>query len=221
MKGCIYYTSNNIDNRIKSAVLKQIQASGLSVTVNNTPLPKIGALSMFHQIVDALNRSDATYVFFCEHDVLYHPSHFQFTPPGDDTFYYNTNVWRWEYPGNRVTTYNHHVSLSGLCVNRELALNFFNNRLNIIYEKGYDNLPTNGNPKWARLMGYEPGKVNRDGEQATKQEWKSEFPNLDIKHKDNLTYAKLKRSAFKTVPIGWKEDEVQNLPGWDNVSSML
>lgn len=201
---------------IKNGCWEQLKKSNLPITVNNTPLPQIGALSMFHQILDCLERSKETYVFFCEHDVLYHPSHFEFTPPTDDTFYYNVNVWRWEYYTERVITYDHHASVSGLCVNRELAITFYKKRLHIIYEKGYDKIPTFGNPVWARSMGYEPGKANRLGEHAKKDEWMSSFPNIDIRHTRSMTAPKLQYSDFVKKPENWKEGSINNLPGWDN-----
>jgi hypothetical protein len=175
---------------------------------------------MFHQILDCLERARERYVFFCEHDVLYHPSHFDFTPPRDDTFYYNVNVWRWDYYSERVVTYDHHASVSGLCVDRELALDFYRNRLRIIYDRGYDKLFTFGNPVWARRMGYEPGKRNREGEHALKDEWYSDYPNIDIRHTRAMTVPKMQYDDFVRKPEGWKEDIIGNLPGWSNPKAL-
>lgn len=215
MNGIIYYTSNRLKTEVKEGCWKQIERSGLPITRNDTPLPTIGALSMFHQILDCLKRAKEDNVFFCEHDVLYHPSHFDFTPPRDDTFYYNVNVWRWDYYSNKVITYDHHASVSGLCVNRKLALAFYENRLRIIYEKGYDKLPTFGNPIWARTMGYEPGKENKEGEKALTEEWRSECPNIDIRHTRSMTAPKLRLEDFKHKPTNWQESTIEALPGWD------
>ena len=49
---------------------------------------------MFKQILSALEAQDTDIVYFCEHDVLYDPSHFEFTPPKKDVWYYNVNVWK-------------------------------------------------------------------------------------------------------------------------------
>jgi len=213
--GIIYYTSNRLKHEIKEGCWRQLQKSGLPITVNDTVVDKIGALSMFKQIFDCLQRAKETYVFFCEHDILYHPSHFEFVPPKDDTFYYNVNVWRWDYYTRKVITYDHHASVSGLCVNRELALEFYRNRIKIIEERGYDRLPTFGNPVWARSMGYEPGKFNKEGESAKKEEWRSEYPNIDIRHTRSMTPPKLDPAGFKRPPANWREDVIENLPGWN------
>lgn len=213
--GIIYYTSNRLKAEIKAGCWKQIEQSGLPITVNDKVVGAIGALSMFNQILDCLERSKEDYVFFCEHDILYHPSHFKFMPPQDDTFYYNINVWRWDYYSNKVVTYDQIASVSGLCVNRELAVEFYRKRLKIIAERGYAAIPTFGNPAWARSMGYEPGKFNKEGERAQKDECRSEYPNIDIRHTRAMTIPKMNIADFKRVPSNWKEDVIENLPGWN------
>lgn len=213
--GIIYYTSNHIKPEIKEGCWRQLQKSGLQITVNDTVVGKLGAVSMFKQIFDCLQRAKQTHVFFCEHDILYHPSHFKFVPSKDDTYFYNVNVWRWDYYSYKVITYDHQVSVSGLCVNRELALAFYERRLKIIEEKEYDKIPTFGNPIWARSMGYEPGKVNQDGESALQEEWRSEYPNIDIRHTRSMTPPKLNYEDFKRKPQNWREDVIENLPGWN------
>ena len=50
-----------------------------------------GLEAYFTQIISALEKSKAEIVFMCEHDVLYHPSHFEFIPERKDKFYYNQN----------------------------------------------------------------------------------------------------------------------------------
>lgn len=212
--GIIYYTSNRLKPEIKEGCWRQLQQSGLPITVNDMVVGKPGAISMFNQIYDCLQRAEQTVVFFCEHDILYHPSHFEFIPPRDDTFYYNVNVWRWDYHSRRIVTYDHIASVSGLCVNRELAKAFYRNRISIIQDRGYDQLPTFGNPVWARSMGYEPGKFNKEGESALKAEWRSEYPNIDIRHTRSMTPPKLDRDCFKRPPLNWREDRIENLPGW-------
>ena len=213
--GIIYYTSNHLKPLIQEGCWRQLQKAGLPITVNNTVVGQRGALSMFHQILDCLERAPETYVFFCEHDILYHPSHFEFKPPRDDAFYYNVNVWRWDYFSRKVITYDHHASVSGLCVNRELAKAFYTRRLEIIYERGYDKIPTFGNPDWARKMGYEPGKLNQAGESALREEWRSEYPNIDIRHTRSMTAPKMNYEDFVCKPVNWQEDVIENLSGWE------
>src|ERR1700674_133730 len=100
-KGCIYYT----DNRPRWFILEKCQEqikkswSGKIVSVSLAPINfgenivlagrKRSYPTMLTQIVMALTALDTDIVFFLEHDVLYHPSHFDFTPPCDDIYYYN------------------------------------------------------------------------------------------------------------------------------------
>jgi hypothetical protein len=156
---------------------------------------------MVHQIVDCLERSKEKYVFFCEHDVLYNPTHFEFIPPKDDTFYYNCNVWRWDYPKDRYITYDGLVSLSGLCVNRELALDHYHKRIEKIEAMGDEKYDRD--PSWARKWGYEPGPKRPFREKA--DFWRSEKPLIDIRHPKTFTPRKVSLDRFKHQPTGWKE----------------
>src|SRR5574341_1024329 len=129
-KGIIYYTDNRLGEPIVSAVQKQLLKSELPiVSVSLAPIAfgrnivvsgEPNYASMVRQIVTALKSSEVDYVFFCEHDVLYHASHFAFVPPQRDTYYYNMNNWRWAYPENRLLRYDGLTSLSQLCVERKL-----------------------------------------------------------------------------------------------------
>ena len=167
MKSIIYYTTNELDETIAKMVRKRIQEVGLPiVSCSLKPINfgknivldlKPGPVTMVRQILAALEASESEYLFFCEHDLLYHPSHFEFTPLDKNIFYYNTNVWRWDYESSKVITYDHLRSLSGLCVSKDKALTHYRKRLDTILENGFDKLPGN-NPSWARKMGYEPGK---------------------------------------------------------------
>lgn len=227
MKGIIYYTDNRLDEPIFSVVQRQIQASGLPVvSCSLKPIKfgknvvlnlRAGPTTMFEQILTALKASEVESVFFCEHDVLYHPTHFDFTPPRDNVFYYNTNVWRWNFQGDQIITYDHFRSVSGLCVNRKKAIENYEKRLKIIYKLKYHKLPTHGNPQWARNMGYEPGKPKRVGGFSDDiiEEWKSAYPNIDIRHGKTLTPVKMTLESFVHKPTGWRESTVDNLEGWN------
>lgn len=216
MKSIIYYTDNRLDEEILLKVQASILKSGLpivscslkpidfgkNIVVDLQPSPT----TMVKQILTALEACGGEYIFFCEHDVLYHLSHFDFTPPLKETFYYNTNVWRWDYRGNKIITYDHLRSLSGLCVSRKKALEHYQKRLATIIKNGFDKLPGK-NPAWARKMGYEPGK--KTGELI--DEWKSEYPNIDIRHNKTLTPIKMTLESFVHKPTGWKESTIDQI----------
>lgn len=224
MKGCIYYTHNICNDKIFKAVQKTISKSGLPVTScslkpidfgNNIVLKrKPGVITMTRQILTALENSKEKYVFFCEHDVLYHESHFDFTPPRDDTFYYNENVWRWDFPNDRLIGYDRLKSLSGMCCSRDLALEHYQRRLDLIEMNGW---AEGRDPHWIRKIGYEPGKPKKHGGISDDKVglWKSEYPLIDIRHGGTITKPKVTLDSFRKQPTGWKEIKINELRGWE------
>lgn len=226
MKGIIYYTDSELDERIADPVMRSILVSGLPVTsASLKPLPfgdnlvfdmRRGYATMVTQIVSCLERSKETYVFFCEHDVLYHPSHFDFTPYKDDIFFYNTNTWRWKFGTGTAIQHDRMISLSGLCVNREFALDHFTRRLKAIIDKGLD-VKDDPTLKQARIWGFEPGtKSTRRGgfSDDNYETWISAYPNIDIRHNKTLTMSKVTLGSFTHRPKWWEEKSIKEIDGW-------
>lgn len=224
-KGIIFYTDNRIDQEISLWVKVHIAISKLPVvSCSLKPMDfgqnivldlEPGIITMFKQILTALEASTAKYVFFTEHDCLYHPSHFEFIPPRDDTFYYNTNVYRWDYPKDRAITYDNLRSLSGLVCSRELALKHYQKRLELIKMKGWTE--NSKEPEWVRKIGYEPGKSKKRGgfSDDKVESWLSEFPNIDIRHQGTQSPPKVTLDSFKHLPKGWKETTLDKIEGWN------
>lgn len=219
MKSILYYTDSQIEEPIASLVrsllvglpVVSVSLEPLEFGTNITVPLERGAITMFNQILAGLEASDSKYVFFCEHDVLYHSSHFDFTPPTDDLFYYNSNVWRWDYPENRLITYNHLWQLSGLCANRELLIDHYQNKLKTIADKGLKE--DSPEPRWLRKLGYEPGKVGNRMKLAS--EWQAEFPNIDIRHDGTFTRRKCRLEDFTHQPLNWRETTLDGIAGWN------
>jgi hypothetical protein len=212
-KGILYYSDNQIPMRIAYPVRKYIKKSGLPVTSvtmketklgHNIVLPGVRSkLQMFKQIVAGLEAMTEDVVFFCEHDVLYHKSHFDFTPPTKDKFYYNEHNWRVRLEDGHAVYFDHD-SLSQLCVYRELALKEFRDIVKRYEETGFRG-------------GFEPG--SKDGRSAR---WRSEYPNLDIRHDNNFTPSRWSPDEFrdKSTCTNWKESTVDKILGWDNVKEL-
>ena len=168
---------------------------------------------MVNQIVKALEWSTADYVYFCETDVLYTPEHFEFIPTEDDTFYYNLGNVRWEYPHDRVISYDGLTSLSQLCVNRKYALAHFRMR----QDKMSDEPVEKGEPRFARVIGYEPGlKKKRNGALTEEKSgfWTSSSSNIDIRHGRTFSKTKTRLEDFKHKPTGFKEMKIDDINGW-------
>jgi hypothetical protein len=215
-KGIVYYTDNRLDGNIAEAVQAQLRASCNGHDIVSTSLQPMdfgrnvtldaerGILTMFRQILAGLEASTADVIFFCEHDCLYHPSHFEFTPERDDVFYYNENCWKVDAETGRALFY-YARQTSGLCASRALLLEHYRKRVEIVERDGF-----------TRRMGFEPGTHNRaDRVDDYKSEaWMSEYPNIDIRHGNNLTRTRWRKDQFRNQRYtkGWTEaDEV---PGW-------
>lgn len=216
-KGIIFYTDNKVNLRLAKEVQKRLKNVGLPIV--STSLKPMnfgknihvkrerGVLTMFIQILTALENSDADIIYFCEHDVLYNPSHFEFTPTKKDTFYYNTNVWKLDQKSGKALHYKT-KQVSGICVFRETALEHYRKRVKLVEENGY-----------SMRMGYEPGTHHRKErvDNLVSEEWISPFPNVDVRHYTNLSPTRWKKEQFRNQKFteGWTEGDASTIPGWD------
>ncbi len=172
------------------------------------------------QILTALENLNTKYVYFTEHDVLYDKSHFSFTPPENNIFYYNLNIWRWDFPHDRIITYDKLTSLSQMCCNREWALDHYRKRLKRILDSGWDKEDGIGKmqPVWIRALGYEPGtKRRRIGgfSDDVSERWTGPRPNVDIRHSTTLSNPKTRLENFKHQPLNFKEETLGVITNFD------
>jgi glycosyltransferase involved in cell wall biosynthesis len=213
-KGIVYYTDNRLDSTIMKSVQEQLKKIGLPITSvslmpidfgENITLPlERGYLTMFKQILAGLEQIKTDLVYFCEHDVLYHPSHFEFTPPKKDVYYYNENTWKVDKTTGRALFY-YTKQTSGLCAYRDLLIQHYKERVRRVSEEGF-----------TRKMGFEPGTHSPpNGVDHFKAEafW-SEVPNIDIRHGKNLTESRWRQDQFRSQRSckGWKESS--EVPCW-------
>lgn len=226
-KGIIYYTDCLLEEPIYSTVQGFLLKSELPITSaslkpinfgdNEVIEGERGYPTMVKQIISCLERSMADYVFFCEHDVLYPVSHFDFDPYENNIFYYNRNVWRWRYGSNKAVKYHRMIPLSCLCVNREFALAHYKDRLKRILELNLDSIKGK-EPEWVRKMGYEPGtkKKRRGGfSDDDFDTWKSKSSIVDIRHGGTFSSPKDTLEQFKHKPQWWIEKPVEQINGWN------
>lgn len=223
----LYYTDNLINEPIKSTVQTLLLEARLPIySASLSPIDfgeneaideERGYPTLVKQIISCLRRSTTDYVFFCEHDVLYHKSHFHFVPEKDDIFYYNANTWRWLWGSEMAIRHDRMLSLSVLCANREFTLDHYLRRQKMIEEKGWDKIKSH-EPSWARIMGYEPGTKKKkrggfsDDDYGT---WESKYPVVDIRHEGTFSRPKVTLDEFKHPPKWFQEVPVDWIDGWD------
>lgn len=239
-KGIIYYTDNQLKVKIAKNVQKQLKSVGLPiVSASLKPMDfgknvhlnlKRGYMTMFRQILSALEASEAEIVYFCEHDVLYHPSHFDFTPENKDVWYYNTSVVKVNTATGQTVETDDCKQVSGICVYRETAIKHYRKRIELLekYKAEIENIIKNNidaEPfevqfnRYVRKMGFEPGTHGRAErvDDAKAESWKADYPNIDIRHTSNLTASRWKKEQFRNEKYtkGWKEGVAQDIPGWE------
>ena len=205
-KGIIFCTDNALPLKIARKVQKQLNSIGLPITSsslkpmahfgNNEQIKeKRGKKAYFKQILSALERCNSKIVYFCEHDVLYHPSHFEFVPE-DKNFYFNTNVWKWNMDKEYGLWVDDCKQISGMVCFKEMALEFYREKVRQIENDEFD-------------RHFEP-QIGRIG-------FKSKFPNADIRHDNNLTKSRWEKSEFRNEKYtqGWTESK--EIPGWNEI----
>ena len=170
---------------------------------------------MYKQILTALENIDTDIVFFCEHDVLYHPSHFDFTPPDRNVWYYDSNYWFLRLPDGFAISYDC-SPLSGLCVYRDIAIKHYKERIALIKK---DNFKTYS----VYQIGFEPMTHHRIKWENSYEfkTYKSSSPSIDISHGANVTRKCWSQDLFRRKPTNWQEGDIDHITGWDNVKRLL
>jgi len=217
-KGVVYYSDCRGDEAILNVVRAQLARAVnghpiVSSCLDYVPLGetrivhaklKRGYLTMFKQILAGLEMSTADVVFLAEHDVLYHPSHFDFTPERKDVYYYNENTWKVDATDGKALFY-YCKQTSGLCAYRDLLVQHYRARVERVEREGF-----------TRRMGFEPGthKAPRGVDNYRAERWMSEHPNIDIRHTHNLTPNRWRQDQFRNHRScqGWKMAD--DVPGW-------
>ncbi len=220
-RGIIFYTDNQLKLKIAHRVQDQLKkiSRAKHIPITSASLKKMtfgdknihfphlkrGYLAMFKQILGALENSTADIIFFAEHDVLYHPSHFDFTPSSKDIFYYNQNWWRVRTTDGFAVHWDAN-QVSGLVAYREHLLKFYRQRLTEVEKNGYKS-----------KMGFEPGGRNSNLTCA----WKSEYPNVDIKHGHNVSKNKWGLADFRDKNTSKNFMTAIEIPGWGKTKELI
>jgi len=191
VKGILYYTDNRLREDVSKACINQINKSRNGypiVSVSQKPMDfgtnivmDIGRsqLSMFKQILAGLRAIETDIVFFCEHDCLYNSSHFDFTPPKKDIYYFNTNVWSVRADTGETLHYDGMKKTSGLVAYKGILLEHYTDKVKLIEKEGWSQ----------KKHGFEPGRKKSKG-RPNDYDWEcfeSAYPYVDIKHDSNIT----------------------------------
>lgn len=216
-KGLVYYTDNTPEERIFLACQKQLKRCMEEwhypiYSVSHKPID-LGfntvvdfprhVNSMFKQILIGIEQCKTDAIFLIEHDLLYHPSHFDFTPTEDWRFYYNRNLWNVSSVTGDVVYYLHN-DVSMLCAKRELLLRHYTKVVEFVEKFGFKH-------GW----GFSPPKglpdEERFGRHAT---YMSKVPVVNIRHPNAFTRQRMTKDQFSSPNSRRRWKESDGIPGW-------
>jgi len=206
-KGILYYSHNILDGTPLNDACRDSLNVGLPITsVTHTPIElgrniifdgrqNLGA--MIEQIILGLESITDKYVYFVEHDCLYHPSHFDHETDG---ITYNTNMWRLCPLGYRKCPDRAPV-LSTCSGPRKILLAAMQSKL-VCYNARKEKYK---NHKYVKMI-YEPGRSDR----LKFKTYASEQPCIDVRHNRNSSgRGWSKRNTF-----------IDDLPYWGSADSL-
>jgi len=215
-KGLVYYTDSHCKEDILMSCQKQLKKCMREynfpiISVSQQPLTfgknivmelSRSSVSMYKQILTGLQASTADIVFLIEHDLLYHPTHFSFTPPRDNEIYYNMNRWSINAETGKALFY-HSWSNGCIVAYRKVLVKWLTDFLVFLEKVGY-----------SKGMGHAIGKRWEGVQHFHMRTFKSDFPNLDIRHPDNFSTSRFGfngKQRHTPPPELVYADEV---PGW-------
>jgi len=235
----IYYTENRLKEPLFSACQRHLEKAAEQipiVSVSHEPInlgtnisigkQKPSWLLLYKQVLMGVEAAKTKYVAMAEHDCFYTHEHFSWTPPKDDTFYYNENHWLVQYAENSHPElkgmysryWKQRLALSQMICNRELLIDTLNQRLDLLDkdrrlvrkivfagEPGLSRLRVEG-MKWAKsgrpvyLKKYLKDQLDSEKYGV----FKTKIPNLDVRHDSNFTGAKRGRKRCYNIPYWGK-----------------
>jgi len=219
-KALVYYTDNTGDPFFMETCRKQLMRCMNEyhypiISVSQKPMDfgqnivlDIGrsVLSIFRQILAGLEASDADVVFLIEHDLIYHPAHFDFSPEKENVFYYDRNRWSVCDETGKAVFYHTDVP-SMVCAYRSLLVRHYKRCVEFVTENG-----------WKGRYGYSPPKgLPKEMRYGKAKSYFSDFPCLDVRREASWSRKRMDKSQFRSEKSrrGWKEaDEV---PGWGRI----
>src|SRR3990167_4043889 len=236
-KTVLYITDNQLDGRIDTLCKKNIIESIGDlplISVSQKPIDFgenicVGGMGRSSLIINiqmkkGLEKVKTEFIAIAEHDCLYTPEHFLFTPLGN-VFWYNENVWALQYTSIIKPQFDGMFSFfKGRKANSQLIC-----RTDIMIKATQDRIDMMSDPDW--LKKYPLGRIGEAGamkyEQVAKlatgesvqhirkkleeyvykyegKNWSTKNPNVDIRHNNNFT--KNRRGIKRTYEIPyWKK----------------
>ena len=215
--GCVWYTNNSPEEKLFLTCQKQlnkcmeiwhypiysISQKPVNFGINTVMNLESSVLSLFKQALRGIEECKTDVIFMLEHDLLYHPSHFDFMPPLKDHFYYNRNMWNVSSVDGKAVHYLHNDP-STMCAHRDLLLNH--------YGKVVKEIETNG---WHSRYGFSPPRgLPKEQQTGHYTVYWSKEPNVNIRHPNAFTRQRMTKDQFRSENSCRNWTESDSVPGW-------
>lgn len=183
-------------------------------------------LNLYKQLLAGAEAAQTEYIATAEHDCLYTNEHFKWTPHRDDVFFYNENVYLVEWGGNHPelngmysTFWAERKALSQLVCSRRLLIESIRQRLSLLDQdiELVRKMVFAGEPGVSLLRIERAQKIAKSGKHNHLQKlledylktevsdvFRTQIPNLDIRHKTNFTGPKRGKNRTYNLPY-WGE----------------
>jgi hypothetical protein len=197
---------------------------------DNIVLGEIGRswISLYKQILAGIEAAETDYIGIAEHDCLYTSEHLLWIPPKDDIFYYNHNCWLVQWKSNHpeldgmYSYWPKRFALSQLVCHKKLLKESTEEVLNLLemglkVEKGmrwygepglvadtYRAFISASSGRPVQLQSY----LEKYTTKYKSEIFRTEIPNLDIRHGSNFTGAKRGKQRTYELPYWGKFEEL-------------
>jgi len=185
-------------------------------------------ISMERQLEAGLEVIDTEYVAIAEHDCIYDREHYDWRPPDKTNFWYNDNCWLLQYDNPKFPDLNGQYSywplrrvLSQMICGTDIYRKAVQDRIKVINDPDWiHHWPTGrmgepGAADYKSMMKISRHKELRHLRQHIKnyiinynaKDFKTEIPNIDIRHGSNLTGPRRGRNrTFNLKPWGTMQE---------------
>ncbi len=189
------------------------------------------SLTINLQMMKALEKVNTEFIAIAEHDCLYTKEHFNFIPP-DKNFWYNENVWMMQYYSKDNPQYNGLFSFfkerkanSQLICGTEVMIKSTKDRIDMmsdpIWMKRYPSgrIGEAGAMNYNHVMRLATGQAVAHIREKLKKyikdyegkNWRTELPNIDIRHQNNFTKNRRGTHRCYKLPYWGTMEDIFNL----------
>jgi len=228
----IYLTDHSLDEKLNKLCQKILLREAREIPIisvsqrpiefgKNICVGEIGRswLSLYKQLKAGIDNVETENIVICEHDCIYTYEHLSFSPPKDNTVYYNNNTWLVQYDSKDKFEYNgmfsfmpRRYAMSQLVANKEFMRIDTDLRLRVLMDQT-DDISVIRAQQWAATgrsmsIGF---LIQHKLPDHPHQRFTTKIPSLDIRHNDNFTGSKRGKKRCWELPYWGKLEDIMEI----------